>query len=537
MSALGRVAKLGELYDARSDKFVSISLFKNLLRNNSIIATSNKETNLKFVVEKSLNDKFKALDVSASLQLSVMSGMFELGGSGHYLKNTKTSAKSARGSLVQTFSTVYEEISITEEDLMTFINMDILQQIDATHVVIGIQWGGHVMVSVEDANNEGEDKRVIEGQLSIQMKKMSSILSLSGEGKVNITDSERNELNKFDFEIYGDVLPKTVPLTLIDAMEFMKNSPMNILEANDGKGKEIKYKLIPTSLLRKMWKINFATNMLMNEISEETVGKCTQLFDYMNSVEQRLNDLASDVQQYGAYLNSEKIEKIKNLQSNYNAHQTRIKESLAKHLLSVRSGEETVDKLDELLLQSANDSYSPDKVSDQLDQLSILENEISFLKLLTKMNVTLLDKNKRFQQFLWENFDKDIYVMYYKYDQEEDLDEIMNQFRHMIENRTVLGTNILFASINIDILKKDPEVYYETKISFYRKGKCLTDKYQFGDNTGHNQNTLMSFDIQQKPKGNKISSLMKSVDEKQTIVNEQQEVIDAFKDLLSSNKL
>ncbi|KAJ6223142.1 hypothetical protein RDWZM_001687 [Blomia tropicalis] len=159
IEAIGRVSNLGGLYDSRSNQFISVSLFEQPLTNSSIISTSNKHTKLEYTLMDTLSEKFRVMDISGELKVSILSGLFKLQGSGRYFKDTKKSYKSAKASLIQSISTEYEEISITDKNIKTLVNMDVLEQIDATHVVVGIQWGGKVLISVEDTNSENIEKK------------------------------------------------------------------------------------------------------------------------------------------------------------------------------------------------------------------------------------------------------------------------------------------------------------------------------------------------------------------------------------------
>ncbi|XP_054167871.1 kelch-like protein 18 [Oppia nitens] len=80
-AALGRVAELGEFYDARTDNFIGINLFSDKVPGSLVSSTDNAYTNMKFTMANILYDKFYKLDVDASLKLSFMAGLvtIELG--------------------------------------------------------------------------------------------------------------------------------------------------------------------------------------------------------------------------------------------------------------------------------------------------------------------------------------------------------------------------------------------------------------------------------------------------------------------------
>lgn len=146
---MGRVAKIGELYDARNDNFLRISLVNGNF-SSFIQSTENRYSNLKYLKLNTLTEKLQSLDVQAGLKLSVLGGLIEVSGSGKYVKDTLHSTKSAKVSVANFVTTEYEQINIVGLDVRKLIDLDVLAKIDATHVVVGIQWGGNVIVSVED---------------------------------------------------------------------------------------------------------------------------------------------------------------------------------------------------------------------------------------------------------------------------------------------------------------------------------------------------------------------------------------------------
>ncbi|CAG2176270.1 unnamed protein product, partial [Oppiella nova] len=143
VSAVGRVAQLGELYDSREDKFMAISLFNKKLPSTSIISTDNGESKMKVAMLNTYKDKFHTLDITAELKLSILTGLIKLEGSAKFFNDKKQSYRSAKSSLIHSMTTCYDQIVIHNTELKPMIDLDVLEQIDATHVVVGIQWGGN----------------------------------------------------------------------------------------------------------------------------------------------------------------------------------------------------------------------------------------------------------------------------------------------------------------------------------------------------------------------------------------------------------
>ncbi len=110
--------------------------------------------------------------------------------------------------------------------------------------------------------------------------------------------------------------------------------------ANDGKGKAKRYTVIPINVLRKLWQINIAEKSLVKRINQGIVEKCVTLFDNMNLVEQKVNDLIIDINKLGEFIGTSQIEEVKDLQSNYDLYQAKVKRNLSENLILARSGSE-----------------------------------------------------------------------------------------------------------------------------------------------------------------------------------------------------
>ena len=68
--ALGRIAKLGELYDAHTDSFCGVNLFGNDLPPNGIQLSDTPNSSYEQFFQDSIGDKFRQLDVEPELQVA-----------------------------------------------------------------------------------------------------------------------------------------------------------------------------------------------------------------------------------------------------------------------------------------------------------------------------------------------------------------------------------------------------------------------------------------------------------------------------------
>ena len=217
MAAVGRVASIGQLYDVRREQFIGVKMIDDL-PGNAITSTQTTRANIKFTSDNSLDNKFTMMDISASLKLSILGGLFKLEGSGKYFEDSKKTSKSEKVTMIQSASTCYEALSITDKKMNDSINWDVLDKVEATHVVVGIQWGGDVFVSVENQESEEGENEKVEGHLGIEFNKLA--FAISGQADVPVKDEWKKKFSEFNFELFGDILPKELPNNIVDSVVF-----------------------------------------------------------------------------------------------------------------------------------------------------------------------------------------------------------------------------------------------------------------------------------------------------------------------------
>lgn len=474
---MGRVATFGELYDARNEQFLRVSLvngnFTSLIQ-----STQNRYSNLKYMEENTLTEKLESLDVQAGLKLSVMFGFVEISGSGQYIKDKQQSSKSAKVSVANLVITEFEQIDFASVDGRKYIDLDILEKLDATHVVVGIQWGGNVIVSVEDFNSENKDKEVIKGSLSGKLKALVATISVNGE--VGVSEEEKNEMNKFNFDLYGDILPTTVPTTIAGAIDLMTSVPKMLTEGNNGKGKALSYTMLPIALFRELLNIETDANFFVAYIDELTISSCVKLFEQMNDVELKVNDLMVEMNNYKNYISKDKIDKISRFANSFQLYQFELKRRLSEQLILIKSGNETVDKLMEVLDEAYAHKLSPYNID--FDQFLSIQTGFKFVDHLTDLQVNVLDKTTSFNEFMSKHWNQTIYAFFYSEEFPLLSDESMIAFREILDAKETFDPTSIFVAIKIDVLGDvERDVYFNfdapNKLRLFESGICEIDDY------------------------------------------------------------
>jgi hypothetical protein len=239
--ALGRVAYIGDLYDARSDSFCGIQVFKKIPPATTIRLQDNQSTDTQMVTSDKYSDKFSKLDIKAELKASIMAGLVKLEGSGRYFQDEKQSARAVRSDLIYNIQTKVEKINLFDEELKECFSFDAFNNDSATHVVVEIYWGANSMVSMVYENSENTEKKQVEGALKAEIDKMtSSFVSVDGTGaEVDVGWGKGKKNNNINFKIFADMVPsgEELPQTIEEVMAVMKKMPRLVHNSNDGKGK------------------------------------------------------------------------------------------------------------------------------------------------------------------------------------------------------------------------------------------------------------------------------------------------------------
>ena len=245
--ALGRIAWLGDLYDATTDRFCGVSIFQDKLLADSpaVRKTDNPYSNSKYITANNLEEKFHELNVTGELRLSVLAGMCELGGSAKYLGQDKTSFKSVESTQLWHIKTATEHLEINKAKQYKPISQKVMSRLGATHVVTEIEWGAKCVITAREETRTIKKKKEAQGGLFAWAWSKAKTM-LGGDN----TNEETEERTDTIVEILGDVLPDGgLPQTLEGAQAMMRNLPQTIKNCNEGKGKPLTYIMSPISHL------------------------------------------------------------------------------------------------------------------------------------------------------------------------------------------------------------------------------------------------------------------------------------------------
>ncbi|CAG7723662.1 unnamed protein product [Allacma fusca] len=291
--AMGRMAQLGEFYDATDDTFLNQLIFSRRVPEgaNLITTVDNPSTETKFQVVEGMIQKLTFLGIAASIAVTLKTGGFNIDvkGAASYVKDEKHSEKFVEGFLVHKTETSRDSVDLFYEGIRPYVDVNVLMETTSTHVVTGIYNGADVAARFTDKNQLDQDRQDIKGHLEIAFSMQN--IQVSGSATVNITDGEFTNSSSYELKVSGDVPMDTIPRNAYEVIEFIKTIPTLLEDINSGKGKPIRYVLTPLHELQKVYKMDYMKAKVVEAIDEAILNEILETFEAIGKTRQKLNDI------------------------------------------------------------------------------------------------------------------------------------------------------------------------------------------------------------------------------------------------------
>ena len=414
--ALGQVATLGSFYDARTDTFIPLSLFKTTPPADAVTTTKNPSTNSKYSVAETYKDKLEFLDVKAELGASVLAGLVSVGGSGRYLSDTRSSNLVAQASIHFSITTVDEKLNLMANGVEGSLAFRTIDTDVATHVVIGITWGAHCVVSAKRQCAASADRSQISGELqaSLGILKMLGVRATANGGldkeAVDVTGDR-----SFEVTVHGDVLANDglTPTDFDGAQAFIRNLPKYVECSNDGKGKPISYALLPLHILSVFNLLEIKADIVIHQLSIDCLEKFVKLFDDFRLAQQTLNDYHARIIGHSATVPYSHLRDVEDMLGQMRGWEAATKSEYAATLKDVRSGRADAQVLWGFLNRCQNGGMSIAGVQSLMRYV----DKMDFVDLITREGARYVGYNgPALSTLLLENRHDDAYIVYFNDD-------------------------------------------------------------------------------------------------------------------------
>jgi hypothetical protein len=363
--ALGQVASLGTLYDARTDSFVPISLLNAEIPDSAITRTDIHTSTFDYSESDSFKEKFSKMGFNAELKASFLGGLVDVEGSGSYLNEGRDTNRVLQASMHYKITTVHESLQFMNNDLKGLLAFKDVNSSTGTHVVVGITWGAYTVVTAKHrpSKHDGKTEAAISGVLRAKLESLQ--LDISGKGAFEKKAGDQDSDFNFDVYVHGDVLVDdgALPTTFEDAYKVLANVPQYISEVNGGKGKPFTYTLLPLTILKFIYPMEIAANTTLVQLSFDTLERFVELFDNFRDAQLALSDYQSRIKEHRDCVPPRHIKEIDDLKDRANAQEAALKSQYSTTLKAARSGKAEADKLWKLLEEFRTGELSPDSIA------------------------------------------------------------------------------------------------------------------------------------------------------------------------------
>lgn len=368
--ALGQKAKLGTLYDARTDSFLPICILNPKVPRSVITRTEKTITEFDFSADDSLKDRFNKMGLNIDLQASYLGGFVNVEGSGRYLNKIQSTSGAVEVSMYHRVTVLEENLEVRSREIADFLTLDYIESGLATHVVVGITWGAHSIVTAKrQLSRSHREKRE---DITAELKDILASLQMRVSGRTGTnskTDSDsENPAHDFEVQLDSDVFSSrdVMPTTFEGVCKFLNEIPQYISDDDGGNGKPVTYTLMPLHMLAFLQGKNFTasnTNTPFFQLSEGTLDGFVNLFADFSAMQLTLSDYYTRIIEHQCCIAAGHIKEIEDLKRTVSGREAALRSRFAMTLKDIRAGQGRPENLWELLKEYESEDLSLEPVS------------------------------------------------------------------------------------------------------------------------------------------------------------------------------
>ncbi|KAK5850409.1 hypothetical protein PBY51_001292 [Eleginops maclovinus] len=366
VAALGRPFTLGMLYDARKDELVpGLTLWDLNTIKDKISESPQQSSNFAVSASDTTESKSNMLDIEASLKVSFLSGLIEVGGSAKYLNDEKKFKNQSRVTFQYKATTNFKELSVHNVTLDAQ-QIEVIEKGLATHVVTGILYGANAFFVFDSEKLEANQVQDIQGSMQAVIKKIPGF-DVEGKVDIKLTDEEKALTNKFSCKFYGDFNLKSNPATFQEAVQTYVELPQLLGEEGEN-SVPVKVWLMPLK------HFDPKATELMTGISVELVRKVQDALEELKEAEMRCNDSLGDklVEDFPQITKD-----LRTFQKLCGYYKSNIQQIMRQKVPSIREGKEDESSLEKVFEDRHQSPFNHDTLNRWLENK---EREINVIR-------------------------------------------------------------------------------------------------------------------------------------------------------------
>ncbi|KAM9785096.1 stonustoxin subunit alpha-like [Syngnathus typhle] len=282
LSALGQPFTLGMLYNACKDELIpGFTLWDKDALESQISTSTQKSSSFKITASDTIEARSSMLDVEASLSMSFLGGLVEVGGSAKYLNSQKKFKNQSRVTFQYKATTTFKQLSLPALGALTSEQKKIIEDGKATHLVTGILYGANAVFVFDSEKLEASSVQDIQGNMQAVIKKIPTFV-IEGSAQIKLSEEEQNLTNKFTCTFFGDLILERNPANFVQAVETYCELPSLLLDLDNNA--PVVVWLYPLSALYDK------AAVLVKDLSVSLSRKIQQVMEEESEVKMRCND-------------------------------------------------------------------------------------------------------------------------------------------------------------------------------------------------------------------------------------------------------
>ncbi|XP_067412255.1 stonustoxin subunit alpha-like [Emydura macquarii macquarii] len=368
---------LSAIYHVCVCTILGITLWDLETLQNHVDSKPQSKTEFQIIASDSTEDKASALNVTASLKASFLSGLVEVNGSAEYLSDTKTSKHQARVSLQYSTTTQFKQLTMSHLGRHNVSYPEVFEQGTATHVVTAVLYGAQAFFVFDQDVDSSENIQKIQGKLQVIIKKIPQV-SIEGEGALKMDDQEKAQAEKLSCKFYGDFALENNPATYQEAMKIYSTLPKLLGDKGE--------KAVPVRVwLYPLTKLDSKAAQLVREISIELILDVQTALEQLTELDMRCNDMVKNPIASTFPEIKTKIQQFKDL---CKQHRQTFQKQLAGLLPSIRGGGKEEGALVDILSCKNQSPFNTLRLNEFLDTKEREMNYVNyFLSALSNVEV------------------------------------------------------------------------------------------------------------------------------------------------------
>jgi len=352
-SSLGQLANIGDLYDARTDRFTGHSVITASTEHLHVNSTHMESNQQEFLIDSTSCDRLDLLVNDKELQLSVVLGLVVPEQNiADFIDHNETNTSPTNGVLLRTVKILREQLS-SIGDIKSLVS----KNESATHVVVGVEWGATVAVCLDQNDKGVQSNRQVDGNLQEHLQMLMSTLRSGAPPNPQVI----SEINStYTIRCFSNGLPQDnqpCRVTLEQAIARMSDLPRLTQSVNDGKGAPQSFILVPISSLTK------STKSMSSRVEESMLDETLAHFGDVQKTKHNLVEISHcDLKRRKTFFHEQEINKIYEFFLGFQQAEKNLYKDVATAVVEVRSGRLDQSRLADIIGTFSSSGYSRDSL-------------------------------------------------------------------------------------------------------------------------------------------------------------------------------